>query len=276
MNKDSMPAIAEEVVAAVTTATSEDIIAAQARASEPLGADPSYFDPEVPFTKPDEEGVVNILPPELAPVPVPVPEPHPQAAELAVNLKGLSAEEILAGIMPELSALYRARESYEANEVKLNEVITSLSRQVIDLREQLAVSNEEVNFAFRAGMEAEEQLAAVKCQKVLLESDLQVVATQRDSFLSDLRVGSDMLIRALVRANDYPDSASSNEYDTMLRSYSLIELVREVVGIITVPDYFGNRQKFFHRVAELRQAEAAQNKVEPAKGESNEQDSGTA
>ena len=272
MNKDSMPVMPVE-----TTEREATLPAAHAAPyfdpDVPFG-EPAYSDLDIPTEEPAEEGVVNIMPPELEPVPV--PEPHPQAAELAVNLKGLSAEEILAGIMPELSALYRARESYETNEAKLSEVIESLSRKVTDLREQLAVSNEEVNFAFRAGMEAEEQLAAAKCQKVLLESDLQVVATQRDSFLSDLRVGSDMLIRALVRANDHHDSSSSNEYANMLRSYSLIELVREVVSSVTAPDYFGNRQKFFQRVAELRQAQAAPTQVEPAKGESNEQDSGTA
>lgn len=222
-----------------------------------LGVDEAYFraEPVAPPAPPAE------------PVPVPV---HPAVEEIKQQMQGLTAEEIMAGMLPELSRLYRINGELNDTITMLRETQTLLTAVVDDRDNTIARTYEEVSSAYVAGQEVEQELGRAKADLILMRTELTVAVTQRDSHLNDLHVISSMLREILTRTANIQDVASHNEYYNALSRRTAIELVKELVGQATDPR--DTTQSFVKRVAACRSSSTMQ----ATDGGSNEQDSGTA
>ena len=204
--------------------------------------------------------------PPAEPVPVPV---HPAVEEIKQQMQGLTAEEIMAGMLPELSRLYRINGELNEAIAELRETQTLLTAVVDDRDNTIARTYEEVSSAYVAGQEVEQELGRAKADLILLRTELTVAVTQRDSHLNDLHVISSMLREILTRTANIQDVASHNEYYNALSRRTAIELVKELVGQATDPR--DTTQSFVKRVAACRSTT-----MQATDGGSNEQDSGTA
>ena len=222
-----------------------------------LGVDEAYF---------REEPVAPPAPP-AEPVPVPV---HPAVEEIKQQMQGLTAEEIMAGMLPELSRLYRINGELNEAIAELRETQATLTEAIADRDNTIARTYEEVSGAYIAGQEVEQELGRARADLILLRTELTVAVTQRDSHLNDLHVISSMLREILTRTANIQDVASHNEYYNALSRRTAIELVKELVGQATDPR--DTTQSFVKRVAACRSSATMQ----ATDGGSNEQDSGTA
>ena len=222
-----------------------------------LGVDEAYFRDE-PVSPPA---------PPAEPVPVPV---HPAVEEIKQQMQGLTAEEIMAGMLPELSRLYRINGELNEAIAELRETQATLADAIADRDNTIARTYEEVSSAYVAGQEVEQELGRAKADLILLRTELTVAVTQRDSHLNDLHVISSMLREILTRTANIQDVASHNEYYNALSRRTSIELVKELVGQATDPR--DTTQSFVKRVAACRSSATMQ----ATDGGSNEQDSGTA
>ena len=260
LTQESLPMTAEEVAAAVAmnaeaiplNETSPEV---ELFASVEDSASPQVLDADAYFVEP-------IAPP--APMPV-----HPAAEEIKQQLQGLTAEEIMAGMLPELSRLYRINGELNEAIAELRETQTLLTAVVDDRDNTIARTYEEVSSAYVAGQEVEQELGRARADLILLRTELTVAVTQRDSHLNDLHVISSMLREILTRTANIQDVASHNEYYNALSRRTAIELVKELVGQATDPR--DTTQSFVKRVAACRSAT-----MQATDGGSNEQDSGTA
>lgn len=221
-----------------------------------LGVDEAYFRDE-PVSPPA---------PPAEPVPVPV---HPAVEEIKQQMQGLTAEEIMAGMLPELSRLYRINGELNEAIEELRETQATLTAAITDRDNTIARTYEEVSSAYVAGQEVEQELGRAKADLILMRTELTVAVTQRDSHLNDLHVISSMLREILTRTANIQDVASHNEYYNALSRRTAIELVKELVGQATDPS--DTTQSFVKRVAACRSAT-----MQATDGGSNEQDSGTA
>lgn len=260
LTQESLPMTAEEVAAAVAmnaeaiplNETSPEV---ELFASVEDSASPQVLDADAYFVEP-------IAPP--APMPV-----HPAAEEIKQQLQGLTAEEIMAGMLPELSRLYRINGELNEAIAELRESQTLLTAVVDDRDNTIARTYEEVSSAYVAGQEVEQELGRARADLILLRTELTVAVTQRDSHLNDLHVISSMLREILTRSANIQDVASHNEYYNALSRRTAIELVKELVGQATDPR--DTTQSFVKRVAACRSTA-----MQTTDGGSNEQDSGTA
>ena len=221
-----------------------------------LGVDEAYFRDE-PVSPPA---------PPAEPVPVPV---HPAVEEIKQQMQGLTAEEIMAGMLPELSRLYRINGELNEAIEELRETQATLTAAITDRDNTIARTYEEVSGAYVAGQEVEQELGRAKADLILMRTELTVAVTQRDSHLNDLHVISSMLREILTRTANIQDVASHNEYYNALSRRTAIELVKELVGQATDPR--DTTQSFVKRVAACRS-----DTMQATDGGSNEQDSGTA
>lgn len=242
--------------AAALEDTIDDAFVSVEQDDDELGADEAYF---------REEPVAPPAPP-AEPVPVPV---HPAVEEIKQQMQGLTAEEIMAGMLPELSRLYRINGELNEAIAKLRETQTLLTAVVDDRDNTIARTYGEVSSAYVAGQEVEQELGRAKADLILLRTELTVAVTQRDSHLNDLHVISSMLREILTRTANIQDVASHNEYYNALSRRTAIELVKELVGQATDPR--DTTQSFVKRVAACRSTT-----MQATDGGSNEQYSGTA
>ena len=260
LTQESLPMTAEEVAAAVAmnaeaiplNETSPEV---ELFASVEDSASPQVLDADAYFVEP-------IAPP--APMPV-----HPAVEEIKQQMQGLTAEEIMAGMLPELSRLYRINGELNEAIAELRESQTLLTAVVDDRDNTIARTYEEVSSAYVAGQGVEQELGRAKADLILLRTELTVAVTQRDSHLNDLHVISSMLREILTRTANIQDVASHNEYYNALSRRTAIELVKELVGQATDPR--DTTQSFVKRVAACRSTA-----MQATDGGSNEQDSGTA
>ena len=231
---------------------------------EELGADEAYFrEPVAPPAPPAQ--LQAHLPTEPSTV-VPV---HPAVEEIKQQMQGLTAEEIMAGMLPELSRLYRINGELNEAIEELREMQAVLTDAITDRDSTIARTYEEVSGAYIAGQEVEQELGRAKADLILLRTELTVAVTQRDSHLNDLHVISSMLREILTRTANIQDVASHNEYYNALSRRTAIELVKELVGQATDPR--DTTQSFVKRVAACRSTA-----MQATDGGNNEQDSGTA
>ena len=242
--------------AAALEDTIDDAFVSVEQDDDELGADEAYF---------REEPVAPPAPP-AEPVPVPV---HPAVEEIKQQMQGLTAEEIMAGMLPELSRLYRINGELNEAIAELRETQTLLTEAIADRGNTIARTYEEVSGAYIAGQEVEQELGRARADLILLRTELTVAVTQRDSHLNDLHVISSMLREILTRTANIQDVASHNEYYNALSRRTAIELVKELVGQATDPR--DTTQSFVKRVAACRSTT-----MQATDGGSNEQDSGTA
>lgn len=257
MEHELLPPYNEDTKAAAALEdTINDAFASVEQDDDELGVDEAYF---------REEPVAPPAPP-AEPVPVPV---HPAVEEIKQQMQGLTAEEIMAGMLPELSRLYRINGELNEAIAELRETQTLLTAVVDDRDNTIARTYEEVSSAYVAGQEVEQELGRAKADLILLRTELTVAVTQRDSHLNDLHVISSMLREILTRTANIQDVASHNEYYNALSRRTAIELVKELVGQATDPR--DTTQSFVKRVAACRSAT-----MQATDGGSNEQDSGTA
>lgn len=243
--------------AAALEDTIDDAFVSVEQDDDELGVDEAYFrgEPVAPPAPPAE------------PVPVPV---HPAVEEIKQQMQGLTAEEIMAGMLPELSRLYRINGELNEAIAELRETQATLTEAIADRDNTIARTYEEVSGAYIAGQEVEQELGRAKADLILLRTELTVAVTQRDSHLNDLHVISSMLREILTRTANIQDVASHNEYYNALSRRTAIELVKELVGQATDPR--DTTQSFVKRVAACRSSATMQ----ATDGGSNEQDSGTA
>lgn len=238
INQDSRLMTDAEVQAAEALADTVPYFTSVEPDDEELGADEAYFrEPVAPPAPPAE------------PVPVPV---HPAVEEIKQQMQGLTAEEIMAGMLPELSRLYRINGELNEAIAELRETQTLLTAVVADRDNTIARTYEEVSSAYVAGQEVEQELGRAKADLILMRTELTVAVTQRDSHLNDLHVISSMLREILTRTADIQDVASHNEYYNALSRRTAIELVKELVGQATDPS--DTTQSFVKRVAACRSA----------------------
>lgn len=200
------------------------------------------------------------------PVPVQV---HPAVEEIKQQMQGLTAEEIMAGMLPELSRLYRINGELNEAIEELRETQATLTDAIADRDNTIARTYEELSGAYIAGQGVEQELGRAKADLILLHTELTVAVTQRDSHLNDLHVISDMLREILMRTANIQDVDSHYEYYNAMSRITAIELVKELVGQAT--DHRDTTQSFVKRVAACRS-----NTMQATDGDSNEQDSGTA
>ena len=260
LTQESLPMTAEEVAAALAmnaeaiplNETSPEV---ELFVSVEDSASPQVLDADAYFVEP-------IAPP--APMPV-----HPAAEEIKQQLQGLTAEEIMAGMLPELSRLYRINGELNEAIEELREMQAVLTDAVTDRDNTIARTYEEVSGAYIAGQGVEQELGRARADLILLRTELTVAVTQRDSHLNDLHVISDMLREILMRTANNQDVASHNEYYNAMSRRTAIELVKELVGQATDPR--DTTQSFVKRVAACRSTP-----MQATDGGSNEQDSGTA
>lgn len=260
INQDSIPMTAKEVAAAVAmnaeaiplNETSPEV---ELFASMEDSASPQVLDADAYFVEP-------IAPP--APMPV-----HPAVEEIKQQMQGLTAEEIMAGMLPELSRLYRINGELNEAIAELRETQATMTDAIADRDNTIARTYEEVSGAYIAGQEVEQELGRARADLILLRTELTVAVTQRDSHLNDLHVISSMLREILTRTANIQDVASHNEYYNALSRRTAIELVKELVGQATDPR--DTTQSFVKRVAACHSAT-----MQATDGGSNEQDSGTA
>ena len=267
LTQESLPMTAEEVAAAVAmnaeaiplNETSPEV---ELFVSVEDSASPQVLDADAYFVEP-------VAPPAPPAPPAPMPV-HPAAEEIKQQLQGLTAEEIMAGMLPELSRLYRINGELTDVISDLRGVQATLTEAITDRDTTIARTYEEVSGAYIAGQEVEQELGRAKADLILLRTELTVAVTQRDSHLNDLHVISDMLREILMRTANIQDVASHNEYYNALSRRTAIELVKELVGQATDPR--DTTQSFVKRVAACRSSVPMQ----ATEGDSNEQDSGTA
>lgn len=242
--------------AAALEDTIDDAFVSVEQDDDELGVDEAYFreEPIAPPAQPAE------------PVPVPV---HPAVEEIKQQMQGLTAEEIMAGMLPELSRLYRINGELNEAIAELRETQATLTDAIADRDNTIARTYEEVSGAYIAGQEVEQELGRARADLILLRTELTVAVTQRDSHLNDLHVISSMLREILTRTANIQDVASHNEYYNALSRRTAIELVKELVGQATDPR--DTTQSFVKRVAACRSTT-----MQATDGGSNEQDSGTA
>ena len=259
LTQEILPMTAEEVAAVAMYAeviplneTSPEV---ELFVSVEDSASPQVLDADAYFVEP-------IAPP--APMPV-----HPAVEEIKQQMQGLTAEEIMAGMLPELSRLYRINGELNEAIAELRETQASLTDAIADRDNTIARTYEEVSGAYIAGQEVEQELGRARADLMLLRTELTVAVTQRDSHLNDLHVISSMLREILTRTANIQDVASHNEYYNALSRRTAIELVKELVGQATDPR--DATQSFVKRVAACRSAT-----MQATDGGSNEQDSGTA
>lgn len=260
LTQESLPMTAEEVAAALAmnaeaiplNETSPEV---ELFVSVEDSASPQVLDADAYFVEP-------IAPP--APMPV-----HPAVEEIKQQMQGLTAEEIMAGMLPELSRLYRINGELNEAIAELRETQATLTDAIADRDNTIARTYEEVSGAYIAGQEVEQELGRAKADLILLRTELTVAVTQRDSHLNDLYVISSMLREILTRTANIQDVASHNEYYNALSRRTAIELVKELVGQATDPR--DTTQSFVKRVAACRSTT-----MQATDGGSNEQDSGTA
>ena len=259
LTQESLPMTAEEVAALAMNAeaiplneTSPEV---ELFVSVEDSASPQVLDVDAYFVEP-------IAPP--APMPV-----HPAAEEIKQQLQGLTAEEIMAGMLPELSRLYRINGELNEAIAELRVMRAVLTDTITGRDNTIACTYEEVSGAYIAGQEVEQELGRARADLILLRTELTVAVTQRDSHLNDLHVISDMLREILMRTANIQDVASHNEYYNAMSRRTAIELVKELVGQATDPR--DTTQSFVKRVAACRS-----NTMQATDGGSNEQDSGTA
>lgn len=251
------PTIPVELAAPYNGSVPQAVFLASAEQDDDeLGVDESYFREE------------PVAPPAAPAEPVPVPV-HPAVEEIKQQMQGLTAEEIMAGMLPELSRLYRINGELNEAIAELRETQTLLTAVVDDRDNTIARTYEEVSSAYVAGQEVEQELGRARADLILLRTELTVAVTQRDSHLNDLHVISSMLREILTRTANIQDVASHNEYYNALSRRTAIELVKELVGQATDPR--DTTQSFVKRVAACRSAT-----MQATDGGSNEQDSGTA
>ena len=261
LTQESLPMTAEEAAAAAVAMNAEAIPLNETSpevelfASVEDSASPQVLDADAYFVEP-------IAPP--APMPV-----HPAVEEIKQQMQGLTAEEIMAGMLPELSRLYRINGELNEAIEELREMQAVLTDAVTDRDSTIARTYEEVSGAYIAGQEVEQELGRAKADLILLRTELTVAVTQRDSHLNDLHVISDMLREILMRTANIQDVASHNEYYNALSRRTAIELVKELVGQATDPR--DTTQSFVKRVAACRSTT-----IQATDGGNNEQDSGTA
>lgn len=258
MEHELLPPYNEDTKAAAALEdTIDDAFASVEQDDDELGVDEAYF---------REEPVAPPAPP-AEPVPVPV---HPAVEEIKQQMQGLTAEEIMAGMLPELSRLYRINGELNEAIAELREAQATLTEAIADRDNTIARTYEEVSGAYIAGQEVEQELGRARADLILLRTELTVAVTQRDSHLNDLHVISSMLREILTRTANIQDVASHNEYYNALSRRTAIELVKELVGQATDPR--DTTQSFVKRVAACRSSATMQ----ATDGGSNEQDSGTA
>lgn len=263
INQDSHPMTDAEVQAAEALADTMPYFTSVEPDDEELGADEAYFrEPVAPPAPPAQ--LQAHLPAE--PVQVPV---HPAVEEIKQQMQGLTAEEIMAGMLPELSRLYRINGELNEAIEELRETQATLTDAIADRDNTIARTYEEVSGAYIAGQEVEQELGRARADLILLRTELTVAVTQRDSHLNDLHVISSMLREILTRTANIQDVASHNEYYNALSRRTAIELVKELVGQATDPR--DTTQSFVKRVAACRSTT-----MQATDGGSNEQDSGTA
>lgn len=205
--------------------------------NDELGADEAYF---------REEPIAPPAPP-AEPVPVQV---HPAVEEIKQQMAGLTAEEIMAGMLPELSRLYRINGELNEAIAELRETQAMLTSVITDRDNTIATTYEELRLAYTVGQQVEEVLGQAKADIILANAELTVASTQRDSHLNDLQVISSMLREILARAANIKDSGSHNEYYNSLCRKTAIELVRDLVGQATDPR--DSTQSFLKRVSACR------------------------
>ena len=261
LTQESLPMTAEEVAAAVAMSAeaiplNETSPEVELFVSVEDSASPQVLDADAYFVEP-------IAPP--APMPV-----HPAVEEIKQQMQGLTAEEIMAGMLPELSRLYRINGELNEAIAELRETQAALTDAIVDRDNTIARTYEEVSGAYIAGQEVEQELGRARADLILLRTELTVAVTQRDSHLNDLHVISSMLREILTRTANIQDVASHNEYYNALSRRTAIELVKELVGQATDPR--DTTQSFVKRVAACRSITT----MHGADGGSNEQDSGTA
>ena len=260
LTQESLPMTAEEVAAALAmdaeaiplNETSPEV---ELFVSVEDSASPQVLDADAYFVEP-------IAPP--APMPV-----HPAVEEIKQQMQGLTAEEIMAGMLPELSRLYRINGELNEAIAELRETQATLTEAIADRDNTIASTYEEVSGAYIAGQAVEKELGRARADLILLRTELTVAVTQRDSHLNDLHVISDMLREILMRTANIQDVASHNEYYNALSRRTAIELVKELVGQATDPR--DTTQSFVKRVAACRSTT-----IQATDGGNNEQDSGTA
>ena len=275
LTQESLPMTAEEVAAAVamdaeaiplneTSPEVELFVSVEDSASpQVLDADAYFVEPIAPPAPPAQ--LQAHLPTEPSTV-VPV---HPAVEEIKQQMQGLTAEEIMAGMLPELSRLYRINGELNEAIAELRETQATLTDAIADRDNTIARTYEEVSGAYIAGQAVERELGRARADLILLRTELTVAVTQRDSHLNDLHVISSMLREILTRTANIQDVASHNEYYNALSRRTAIELVKELVGQATDPR--DTTQSFVKRVAACRS-----NPMQGTDGGSNEQDSGTA
>ena len=260
LTQESLPMTAEEVAAALAmdaeaiplNETSPEV---ELFVSVEDSASPQVLDADAYFVEP-------IAPP--APMPV-----HPAVEEIKQQMQGLTAVEIMAGMLPELSRLYRINGELNEAIAELRETQATLTDAIADRDNTIARTYEEVSGAYIAGQEVEQELGRARADLILLRTELTVAVTHRDSHLNDLHVISSMLREILTRTANIQDGASYNEYYNALSRRTAIELVKELVGQATDPR--DTTQSFVKRVAACRSTT-----MQATDGGSNEQDSGTA
>ena len=265
INQDSRLMTDAEVQAAEALADTVPYFTSVEPDDEELGADEAYFREE-PVAPPAPPAQLQAhLPTEPSTI-VPV---HPAVEEIKQQMQGLTAEEIMAGMLPELSRLYRINGELNEAIAELRETQATMTDAIADRDNTIARTYEEVSGAYIAGQEVEQELGRARADLILLRTELTVAVTQRDSHLNDLHVISSMLREILTRTANIQDVASHNEYYNALSRRTAIELVKELVGQATDPR--DTTQSFVKRVAACRSTA-----MQATDGGSNEQDSGTA
>lgn len=185
------------------------------------------------------------------------PEPvHPLAVEVSTKMQGLTAEEVLAGLMPELSALYRERDELldakERQATAINYYLSELAR----VHRELDTSNEEVSFAYRAGQDVEKTLGHYNADLVRMETNNSLLSQQAGVFRADLQVIHGMLLTMLMRNIRDKDAAAAEERAGRYYKMTALELAQEVVFASTNPEQFVTN--FGSRVADMRKSVAEQ------------------
>ncbi|UNI71182.1 hypothetical protein P5_0005 [Aeromonas phage P5] len=209
-----------------------------AKATKALGTDPAYFDPAVPFVA-DERDTV-----------------HPLAVEVSTKMQGLTAEEVLAGLMPELSALYRERDNLLEQSERQSTAINYYLRELERIHRELDTSNEEVSFAYRAGQDVEKTLGHFHADLVRMETNNSLLSQQAGVFKADLQVIHGMMLTMLMRNIPDKDAAAAEERANRYYRMTALELAQEVVFASTNPEQFVTN--FGSRVADMRKSMAEQ------------------
>lgn len=203
---------------------------------------------------------------------------HPLAVEVSTKMQGLTAEEVLAGLMPELSALYRQREELETKNERQAKVIEYYQGELNTISSQLATANQEVSFAFRAGQDLERAVGEQQADLVRLDTSNTVLAQKSNTYLADLRCIHNLMMNLLMRGRKFKDEEAAQEYVQGLAQRTALELTEEVVFASTDSGQFSTN--FGSRVAATRQslhsqAVAAESQMAVAQETTNEQDTGS-